>query len=159
MKPRTKEQAATWQWLQKATDDPVYPGRAVLIGVNFTKEEQQATDGKRLHIAKDQWYGNEGIFFINDGKKLNKTPKDYKAVKVDGQYPRVSFVLPKDDPIQTVILNRDYLLDAVSMPSEYVKLEFRGDTKPLVIRDYDLETKKIGEKYIAVVMPMHLGRR
>ena len=159
MKPQTKEQAENWQWLQKAIDDPKYPGRQILVGIHFTKEEQHATDRKRLHIVKDTYYGEEQTVFLNNGKKLNKTPKDYQAVKLDGKYPKIEYVLPKDNPLETIILNRQSLEDAVSMPCDYIQLEFRGNTKPFVIRDFELEENKVGERYMAIVMPLHIGRR
>jgi DNA polymerase III sliding clamp (beta) subunit (PCNA family) len=159
MKPTTKEEAANWQWLQKAIEDPVYSGRKILTGIHFTKERQVSADGKRIHIVKDRWYGEDGIFFLNDGKKLNKTPKDYKATKLSGEYPQIERVMPTEEPTQIITLNRQQLEDAISMPCDYVRIEFRGEKKPIVIRDFVLNERETGKNYVAVIMPLHLGRR
>jgi len=160
MKPVDKQQSLEWQWLQKALygDDDKYSHK-ILTGINFTAGQLQGADGWRAHLVNKKWHGVERVVKLNEGKPLNETPKDYSEEEIHGNFPDIEKCIPTSEIVEYVVLNRQFLLDAASMPCEHILIELRGDHKPVVIKDFNLDNGTDGDNYIAVIMPMNVNRK
>jgi hypothetical protein len=155
---RTKEDAVTLRWLQKATAQN--DGRPTLSGVCKSNGKAVSSDGFRLHIAPTPEVLDElpdgSILRINDGRTIHKTAnRVYPTEAIDGNFPDWEAIMPKDPPNLIIAFNPQYLREAIELPqskvdADMVVLRFYTSQQPAVIQD-------MAGTHQAVLMPMYLG--
>lgn len=149
----TKDEALNLRWLQ-------LPVTNRYEGILVDAIEAFSTDGYRIHRAPVPaplgGVEPESVLRIRDGKKLHKTGgRAYDAEVVDVNYPpEIATFGPKGPPLVTVAVNRDFLTEALEVPTNdagVVHISVWGWMEPVRVENAD-------ESAEALVMPMNIKK-
>ena len=118
IKFETKQQALAAWWLQKASQDSSHKSLHC-IHTNNQTETSIATDGFRIHRTHHKQADlPNGTHQINDNKPLYKSPdRSYTCEHTKGMYPKTSQVYPQGEPKVRFAINKEYLQEALDMPT------------------------------------------
>ena len=125
------------------------PGNKYLAlrGIFVDGDRIIATDGKRIHVAPtpsglEEHQGK----ILEPSRKIRITPQEEDVSEIDGEFPtKICDNLLSDEPLFTIVVDKDFLRDATLMPGQYVTLGFTGSYQPMTV--------SAAGGYTAVIMP------
>lgn len=143
--------AKALSWLKKAIS-PKHPRRA-MKNFNVKSDHLAATDGFRIHICTpvesliDQTDSVVSLNFLRSEACL------VEVEKIEDTFPEYKFINePDDDKAIHIVLNKRYLMDALSAMSDTVVLCVRSKDKPIDV--FGTLNKFTDVALYASIMPM-----
>ena len=93
---------------------------------------------------------HQGILYIKPASTINVTPRIEEYKVIEGTFPDWNQIVPTDEPVFKIRLNKNYLVALKDMPTdnESVLLEFTASNAAVKVTGSD--------GCIAVIMPMKL---
>lgn len=162
IKVENKQDALDLRWVQLALPDPDSEIRPYLRGIKKRSDGNiESTDGYRIHQGPTpepldvEEIGVDDVVQIKGGEALYKSAgREYLAAKIDNErYPDTDQFFPSGEPIAAIHINKEYLKDALEMPSNallnrvIIKVYQESNPHVLVVEDPE-------GKYTACVMGM-----
>ena len=149
IKQSSKEDSKALKWMSLACSKD--KARYILNGFLVNQDKTAAADGYRLHIIntteamKDSLSCRDKV--IKPLSTIGATPKIEEFEIIDGRFPTYQEIIPSDDPVFTIGINKKYLAALATMPGdEMITLEFTDPMHPVKITSSD--------GAVAVIMPM-----
>jgi len=146
----SKEDCKALKWVQSATSKD----REALKGFLVDGDSTVAADGFRMHVipTPEPLHDSIGVQgkIIKPNNTIGITPRIEEYEVIDARFPQWEEIVPSDEPVFRIRINKNYLAALKDMPTdnESLLLEFTDSKHPVKVTG--------SEGCTAVIMPMKL---
>lgn len=147
-KLESKEECKEVKWCQLAASKD--QARQVLTGLFVDSKKTVAADGFRMHVIETPAALYDYDDQVIKSNTVTVNPQIQEVEVIEGTFPDYTQIVPTDEPVLSIGINKKYLADLKTMPGDEMIILHITDPK------HPVKITCPGSDAVAVIMPMHL---